>query len=190
MQASLKKITYIQYKLWHVISKQDIRLNINLYKMMVVPILNLCAQNIKYLNACHKLQITRSCRKIFKRFCRIPMNTPNKILNKMTLDAQDTSEMMFNKARVKNEYRWNKKDIIRNLWSQNEKTNDDTKWKDYPKRTSELLTLQYGRICIKCQKIVGQEHNSRCCEINSINLYDKLQEYQKVNARRRKQIEL
>lgn len=72
-----RKINYIRYKLHGVRHKNNLKLNINLYKLFVMPLFRMNLINYHYAKKTDRNTASKLMRKTFKSFTNLPFNTPN-----------------------------------------------------------------------------------------------------------------
>ncbi len=75
-----KRLDFLLYKLYAIRSVQDIRLNINLFVVLFMPVVKLGMVNTKFVSFAERKAYKIFIRKSLKRFCLLPLRTPNSVI--------------------------------------------------------------------------------------------------------------
>ena len=80
-ECHMSYIDTLRCKLTPVRTKHSLRQNATLFKMLVLPLYRLGVVNISFKGKAAINKYTIHMRKNLRRFCRIPYNTPNRIVD-------------------------------------------------------------------------------------------------------------
>lgn len=83
-----KKISFITYKLYGLRLLDNLKLNINLFKVFLMPLYRLAFATYAEANAEVRKSLITHMEVRLKVFCRIPVNTANKVLFELAGDLK------------------------------------------------------------------------------------------------------
>ena len=86
-----KKIAYVAHKLSPIRMLKDLRLNINLFRTMCMPLYRMGLLNSLYTNKTDQNRYYKAVRKRFKAFCYLPRCLPNKIIKMLLGNIEDVA---------------------------------------------------------------------------------------------------
>ena len=78
-----RKINFISHKLTPIRLLKDLRLNSNLYKIFILPLIRMSFGVVNHLSNNETRRFITFIKKSVKKFSYLPMNTPNRILDKI-----------------------------------------------------------------------------------------------------------
>lgn len=83
----------------------NLRVNINLFKLLIMPYVKMSAINVTLGNSTDRMMLLREVRKWMKYFCILPKTTPNKIVKQLFGDVGIYLDQVLDTANKKLEER-------------------------------------------------------------------------------------
>lgn len=95
------KVRSVARKLRALRAKRMLRLNINLFKVLVMPWVRMGATNMVLGLAGERLRFMRTVRRWFREFCGLPRGTPNTVVRWLLGDLEGMFEEVQARAEMK-----------------------------------------------------------------------------------------
>lgn len=152
-----EKVARVSKKLWKVRKLRKLRVNINLFKMLVMPRVRMAAINLKACYATQKKEFIQMVKREFKRWCWLPKNTENKAVRILLGDLEGLFEGVVQEADVMLRARFGLDEIVRKDFEA-----DGTDW--VAEQTYEWMVMMKGKcgICSENKRMserhVMEEH--------------------------------
>ena len=93
-----RKINFVMHKLTPVRMLKDLRLNVNLFRTMCMPLYRMGMLNALATNKTDQFTFYKAIRSRFKSFCYLPKCTPNTLIKLMLGSVEDMAIDMANRA--------------------------------------------------------------------------------------------
>jgi hypothetical protein len=98
MRGVCRKIAFLASKLTPIRMMKDIRLSINLFRTLCMPLIRMGLANMLITTKTDQNQYLGQIRAKFKAFCLLPRCTPNKIVNALLGNVSDLGRQAAVKA--------------------------------------------------------------------------------------------
>jgi hypothetical protein len=123
---------------------KDTRLNINLFKTFCLPQFRLGFYNSIFSSKCDREKYCLAIKKILKKFCLLPLTTPNRIIEKMIGDIEQQIELFYTSIITKETNHQKSVENLAHLLNplpESPTVEPITPWKFYPKKIVQPIWI-------------------------------------------------